>query len=151
MAAARGDPAVFEHDDLVGEGDRREAVGDDDRRPAAHRLAQAVANPRFGGRVDGRRRVVEDQDAWVDDECAGDRESLPLTARERDPALADDRVVAVRQRLDELVRLRQLGRVHDLVIGRAGPAEGDVLADARREEERILGDHADLAAERARG
>ncbi len=33
-------------------------------------------------------------------------------------------------------------------VGRAGHAEGDVLPHRVREEERILGDDADLAAER---
>ena len=37
VRAARGDPAVVEDDELVRERDRREPVGDDDRRPLAHR------------------------------------------------------------------------------------------------------------------
>src|SRR5262245_11771001 len=50
--AACGDAAVLEDDDLVGERDRRQAMGDDDRRPAAHRLAQARADARLRRRVD---------------------------------------------------------------------------------------------------
>ena len=65
---------------------------------AAHRLGEAGADPRLGRRVDRRGRVVEDQDARVDEQRARDRDPLPLAARERDPALADDRVVALRQR-----------------------------------------------------
>ena len=60
---------AVEHDDLVGEGDRRQAVRDDDRRPAAHRLAQADPDLRLGRRVDRGGRVVEDQDARVDDQA----------------------------------------------------------------------------------
>ena len=33
------------------------------------------------------------------------------------------------------------------LVGRIGVSEGEVLTDGRREEERILGDHADLAAQ----
>ena len=69
-------------------------------------VAQRQLDPRLGGGVDRRRGVVEDQDARVDQQRARDRDALALTARERQPALADDRVVAVGQRLDELVRLR---------------------------------------------
>src|SRR5206468_3319591 len=36
---------------LVSQRDRREAVGDDQGRSIAHRLAQADADPRFGGGV----------------------------------------------------------------------------------------------------
>src|SRR5581483_9792390 len=114
---ARGDAAVGEDDDLVGERDRRQAVRDDERRPAGHRLAQARPDQRLGRGVDGRGRVVEDQDPRVDGKRAGDREPLALAAGERDPALADDGVVALRQLLDEIVRLRRASRALDLLVG----------------------------------
>ena len=88
------------------------------RRPAAHRLAQAEADPRLGRGVDRGGRVVEDQDPRVDDERARDREPLALAARERDAALADHRLVAVGQPLDELVRLGEPRRLADLLVGR---------------------------------
>ena len=121
---------------------------DHDRRPAAHRLRQAGADQRLGGGVDGGGRVVEDQDPRVDHERAGDREPLALAARERDPALADHRVVAVRQLLDERVRLGGAGGRLDELLRHVGHAEGDVVADARREEERVLRDDADFAPQR---
>ena len=95
--APRRDAPVLEHDDLVGERDRRQPVGDDQRRPAAHHLAQREPDPRLGRRVDRGGRVVEDEDARIDEERAGDREPLALAAGERDPALADHRLVAVRE------------------------------------------------------
>ena len=134
----RDDAPVVEHDDLVGERDRRQPVGDDDRRPVAHDLAQPGADLRLGRGVDGRGRVVEDEDARIDQERAGDRDPLPLPARERDPALADDGVVAVRELEDELVRLRGLGGGLDRSMRRVGHPERDVVADRGGEEERIL-------------
>ena len=83
---------------------------------SAHRRAQPGADARLGRRVDRRGRVVEDQDARVDGERAGDRDPLPLPARERDAALADHRVVALRQALDELVRLRGARGALDLLV-----------------------------------
>ena len=68
-------------------------------------------------------------------------------ARERDPALADHRVVAVRERRDEVVRLRHPRRTLDLLVARERVAEGDVLAHARGEEKRILRDDRDRAAQ----
>src|SRR5664280_1591344 len=38
VVAVCDDAAVVEHDDLVGERDRRKAVGDDERRAPGHRL-----------------------------------------------------------------------------------------------------------------
>ncbi len=83
--------------------------------------------------------------AGIDDEGAGDREPLALAAGERDAALADHRVVSVGQLLDELVRLGEPRGRDQLLLGRLGAAEREVLAHGRREEERVLGDHADLA------
>ncbi len=76
------------------------------RRPAA--------DLRLRRRVDRCGRVVEDEDARVDREGPRDRDPLPLPARERDAALADDGVVALRQPLDELVRLREPRHALDL-------------------------------------
>src|SRR5919201_88700 len=135
---ARDDPPLVEDDDLVRERDRRQAVGDDQGRPAAHRLAQPEPDPRLGRRVDRRGGVVEDEDPRVDGERARDRQPLALPARERDPALADHRVVGLRQPLHELVRLREPGDAGELLVVEVADAEGDVLPHRRREEERIL-------------
>ena len=98
-------------------------------------------------RVDRGGGVVEDQDARVDREGARDRDSLPLAARERDAALADHRVVALGQALDELVRLREPRDALDLGVGQLRQAERDVVPHRGGEEERILRDDADLAAQ----
>src|SRR5215207_1358747 len=143
VRTSRRDPTVVEHDQLVGEGEGREPVRDDDRRPALHRLAEPGADPRLGRGVDARGRVVEDQDSRLEDQRARDRDPLSLTAGERDPALPDHRVVALRQFGDELVRLREPRGAFDLLVGRAWPGERDVLAHGRGEEERVLQDDAD--------
>src|SRR5919109_2807423 len=67
--------------------------------------------------------------------------------RERDPALADHRVVALRQSLHKLVRLRQPGDARELLIVEVAHTEGDVLSHRRGEEERILRDDTDRAPE----
>ncbi len=69
---------------------------------AAHRALDLV----FGGAVDGAGRVVQDQDARVGQEGAGDGEALALPARERHAALADHGLVAFGKACDKLVRLR---------------------------------------------
>ena len=80
---------MVEHDDLVGERDRREAVGDDERRAPRHRLVERELDLALGGGVDRGGRVVEDQHARVGEQRARDREPLALAAGERQAALAD--------------------------------------------------------------
>ena len=94
-------------------------------------------------RVDRRRRVVEQEDAWVGEQRARERDPLPLPTGEREPLLADHGVVAVREPQDELVRFGRARGGFDLRGGRVGPGERDVGADRVGEEERVLEHDAD--------
>src|ERR1044072_8835251 len=62
-------------------------------------------------------------------------------------ALAPPGPGPVRQGGDELARADRGDRRLDLLLARLGPAEGDVLAHAAREEEALLGDDDELAAQ----
>src|SRR3954453_10701464 len=81
VRALLDDPAVLEHDDLAGALDRREPVGDHDRRPAGEQAAQASLDLGLAVDVDVRGRLVEDEDARVGDERAGKRHELALPGR----------------------------------------------------------------------
>ena len=59
VRAAGRDRAVLEHDDLVGERDRRQPVGDHERRAPGHHLAQRGLDRLLGRGVDRASRVVE--------------------------------------------------------------------------------------------
>src|SRR5262249_4933404 len=74
------------------------------------------------------RRFVEDENAWVGNERAGNRDALALAAREGRAAFADDRVVAFGQLEDEFVRSRQLCRRDDALHRHGGGDGGDILA-----------------------
>ena len=90
----------------------RSASDSDDRRCAMRIVVRSCAIRRSVAwissstrRVDRRGRVVEQQDLRVGEQRAGERDPLALTARQREALLADDRVVAVGEPQDELVRL----------------------------------------------
>ena len=78
-------------------------MGDDECRPSLHELRQAFLNQSFALAVERGGRFVEDQDARVREDRPRDRDALPLAAGELDSPLADYCVVAVRERLDEVV------------------------------------------------
>ena len=103
MRADLGDAAALEHDQPVGLAQRAQAVGDGDRRAALDQVVERHLNLALGFGVDRRGGFVEDQNARIDQQCAGDRDALPLAAGERLAALADERIVAVGQSQDELV------------------------------------------------
>ena len=68
----------------------------------------------FGGRVQTRGRLVENQDGRIANDRAGNGNALALTARERDAALAHHGVVAVGHFFDEFMRVGQFGGAPDL-------------------------------------
>ena len=147
MGAVGDDPAAVEQHDAVGEPDRREAVGDDQRRAALHQDLQPLVDLLLDLDVDRAGGVVEHQDRRVDQQRAGDRDPLALAARQRVAALADDGVVALRQRVDELVGAGGASRRPDLLERRVGAPVGDVVADRGREQERLVEHDADLGAQ----
>ena len=119
-----------------------------------------VVRPRIASRSPSRMSasVVASTDAVASSrmrirgsisERTRDRDPLALAAGERDPALADHGLVALRQLGDELVRLRSARGRLDRLDRRVREAEGDVVAHGGREEERVLRDDADLAPQRA--
>ena len=90
--------------------------------------------------VERRRRFVQKQDLGVSDECARNGDALLLSARQLRALVAHVRLVAVGQVADELVDVGVARSLDDvshagLVVERA---VGDVLADARVEEDGLL-------------
>src|SRR5207253_10328517 len=92
VRAALDDLAVLEHENLVRALNRRQPVGDDERRASLSQRLQAVLDHRLALAVEARRRFVEDEDARVGENRARDRHALALAARQPDAALADHRV-----------------------------------------------------------
>ena len=95
MRSLLDDLPVLEHDDQVGVADRREPVGDDERRAAVQQAAQRALDLPLGADVDRARRLVEDQDPRVGEQRPCERDELPLAEREPRAALAELRLVAV--------------------------------------------------------
>src|SRR5579872_3389365 len=73
-------PAAIERDDAVGAPYRGQAVGDDEHRPAPRDVLHVVLNNTLALVIERAGRLVEDQDARIGDERAGDRNALTLAA-----------------------------------------------------------------------
>ena len=88
--------------------------------------------------VERAGRLVEHQHRRVAQDRSRDREALRLAAREPVAALADDGVEALRQPRQHVVDARRAGGVLQLLVGRVGAREAQVLADAAVEQVRLL-------------
>src|SRR5262249_31656485 len=80
------DAAVLEQDDRRRVPDRREPVGDDERRAAVEQAAQRVLDLALRADVDRAGRLVEDEDARISEQRARERDELTLAEREAEPS-----------------------------------------------------------------
>ena len=148
MRADLDDPARFDIEDFVRAADRRKPVRDDQRGAPRQELVERRFDQPFGMTIERAGRFVQDQDAWIAQHGARDRDALPLAAREPHAAIADRRVVALRQVENELFGVRFARRHLDLGPRRVEPAVTDIFADRSAEQQRLLRHDRDRAAQR---
>ena len=140
------DSSVLHDDDLVAVVEEADLVRDEDQRLGlAEPLEALLVDLARHLRVDGRDRVVEDEDVRVRVEGACERQPRLLPSRQRDALLADDGLVAV---LEDLEVGSQAGLVHGprVALLVVGEAEEDVVADGVGEDDGLLLDVGDAAA-----
>src|SRR6266851_5180331 len=129
VGAALGDGAFDQDNDLVGIADGGGAVGNQNGGAALHDAAQAAEDAFFGLGVHGGKGIVEDQDARIADDGAGNGGALLLSPGESDAALADHGFVGLAEVLDVAVQAGYIGGFADALLVVFGQAEGDVAAD----------------------
>jgi hypothetical protein len=146
VGAALDDRAVLDHGDLVRRPDRREPVGDHDRRAPFERLDQRLLHRdlRLGVQVCGG--LVQDDHPRPSQEQAGDRQALAFAAREPVAALPHHRVQAVGQRGEQLAQPGAVQGVDQLGVGGVRGGVAQVGRDRVVEQVAVLGDDADRAA-----
>src|SRR5690625_4257202 len=155
VGSAADDPALLEHQDLVGAGDGGDALGDDQGGCALGVLRQTRPDLGVGGDVQRGEGVVEDVHPGAGRQGAGDAQPLALPAGDVGSALGDARlqpgaglVAGTGGALgDELGGLGGVQRVPQLVITCLRVTEAQVLADGAGEQVGLLGHQADGSAE----
>ena len=140
------DAPVHDQRHPVSNGKRGQAVGDHDDGAAARVGLELTQQLLFRSRVEGAGRLVENEDARIADQGAGDADQLPLSHRQSLPPFAQHGVVALRQALDEIMGAHELGHRHDAAGILVGDAHGDVFPHRTGEELQLLRHAADLAA-----
>jgi hypothetical protein len=83
---------------------RRETMGDDNRRPPSCQLVQSFSYFDLGFRVNVRCRLVEHHDRGIFQQHARDRHPLTLTDGQLDSPLTDPCIVSFGKRRNELGR-----------------------------------------------
>ena len=113
-------------------------MGDHHDGAAAHGVIECLLHGRFRFGIECGCRLVEEQDRCVAHQRAGDRQRLALASGKRHPVFADGRVVSLRLRADEVMRIGQLRGLLDLGIRGCGAAIADIVADRAFKQVRLL-------------
>ncbi len=121
-------------------------MGDDDRRPLGHDQVERGLNLRLGERVYAGCGLIENEDAGVLHQHARQGHQLPLAHRQAAAPFAHLAGDAVRQRLQPLPTTDLPCRGLDALVAGLRPGVADVVGHRAGEEERHLGDDAQLAA-----
>ncbi len=140
-------PPLIHHDDRIGAGHKREAVGDDDNRAATRDPAEMLLDDGLAFRVERAGCLIENQDGRVVDQGPGDGQPLALTAREIGGALLEHRRIAMRQALNELMRAGNLRHLDHLLQRGGRLGHGNVLTHGAAEQEILLQHDADPGAQ----
>ncbi len=108
---------------------------------------EGEADAVFGLGVDGAGGLVEDQDGGRMGEGAGEADELLLAGGEGGAAFADGLLELLGEGADEVGDVDLFGGAFELGVGDPRAAEADVVGDGAGEEEWVLQDDAEAAAE----
>src|SRR5262245_61893613 len=147
MFAGLDDPPLFQNEDGVRPPDRFQMMRDHDGGSAFHQSFERLYHQLLRRRIESRGRFVKNQNRRIADDRSRNRYALALSARKRRAALADHRFIAIRQSLDEFMRIGQPGGAEDLFASGVGFAVGDVPPEGGAEKNRLLQDETYLAAQ----
>ena len=129
MAADGVDTPVIEHDDTVCILHRADALRDDDLRRVGNVGRERLLNLRIRARVDGARRVIENEHLRLFQQRAGDAQALLLAAGDVRAALLDIGVIAVRHGGNEFIRTREHAGVTELLVRGVFVAPAEIFGD----------------------
>ncbi len=121
-------------------------MGDHECRAIFHQALQRRLDDALGFRIEGRGRLVENQDRRIFEQGASDRDALTLPTREQHAAIADHRVETRRQVSREFEHVRCTRRFLDRGR-RCISTECDIRADRVIEEDDFLTHERDLFAQ----
>src|ERR1700722_1232756 len=138
------DATVINCDDAIAATNGRQPMGDHEHRSSLRDALHVLLDEPLTFVVKRACRFVENQDAWIGNECSGDRDPLTLSARQTGAALAHEGVVALRRFENEFVGTRELRRLNDLLDRHGRIGKRDIVSNGSVEENVFLEYDADL-------
>src|SRR6516225_11951342 len=131
-------PSVLENQDSRRISNGRQPMGDDKGGAPLHHFVERSVDLGLGNRVERACRLIENQDRRILEQRAGDRQPLPLAARQHPPTLAGVGFESLFATLDELQRLGALRSDPQFLIRGVRLADPQIVGDRTVEQQGFL-------------
>lgn len=105
-----------------------------------HQLVHPLLNQGFRAGVDGRRRLVENQNRWIGHSSPGDGQELALPLGEVGAVRRHHRLVSLRKPSNKGICIGDAGRFFDFFVGCIQLAEADIVRNGAGKQVGILED-----------
>src|SRR5260370_5448181 len=119
--------AAFDGHDAVAAAHGGKAVRDDEHGTTLRDLAHVLLDDTLALVIEGARGLVEDQNARIGHQCAGNRDALALPAGERSAAFTHGGVISLGQLQDEVMGAGERARGDHARHGHRRLTQADVL------------------------
>src|SRR6266700_5970 len=103
-------------------------------RAAPKNTGKCASDCGFRGGIQRRSRLIHNKDRGISEQSASERDSLALAHGNRRSTFPDNRVVAVRKRLNEVINRSRAGTCLNVLESRIRTAIGDILFHTRAEK-----------------
>lgn len=147
MITALDDLSVLQNHDGVGIPHGGETVGDHEGGPFCHQTIHALLDVFFRSRIDGARRLIEDQDRRLGYRRSRDIKKLSLALAQVRAVALKNGVIALWKPHDKGMGRCHLRRLNDLLVCGIKPSVADILHDRSRKQVGVLKNHGDVAAQ----
>ena len=147
MITALDDLSVLQNHDGVGVAHGGEAVSDHEGGPFCHQTIHALLDVLFRSRIDGARRLIEDQDRRLGHCRPRDIKKLSLALTQVRAIALQNRVIALWKTHDKGMGRCHLRRLNNFLVGGIKPSVPDIFHNRSRKQMRILKHHGNVAAQ----
>ena len=147
MITALDDLSVLQNHDGVGVAHGGEAVGDHKGSPFSHQTVHALLDVLFCSRIDGARRLIEDQDRRLGHCRPRDIKKLSLALTQVRAIALKNGVIALWKPHDKGMGRCHLRRLNNFLVGGIKPSVPDIFHNRSRKQMRILKHHGNVAAQ----
>ncbi len=138
MIALLDNAASLHHQNAVGLQHSSKPMRDHQRRASGHHVVERALHLRLMLRVEGRRRLVKQEDRRILEDRARDGEPLPLPAGQSHATLPEPGLVTRDELTDKPVRRRPPRGGLDRGLADVSAPIGDVLGNRRAEDRSLL-------------